>query len=113
MRKTPQPIQIKLSNSDRVALIDEEDWLLVSPYTWRVKTDDRTDTLYIATSVRRGKKVETIRLHRLVMNAQPGMDVHHKNFDTYDNRKENLIEVSPDHHRGHGRDYEYSDEVPF
>lgn len=106
MRKKSQTVQLKLSNSDRVALIDEEDWLLVSPYTWRIKRDKRTNTEYVATSVWVDGRSKTVRLHRLVMNAAPDMDVHHKNFDTYDNRKENLVEVPPDQHRGHSRDYE-------
>lgn len=106
MRKKSKPVQLKLSNTDRVALIDEEDWLLVSAYTWHVKRDKRTNTEYVCAGKREGKKVSTIRLHRLVMDATPGMDIHHKNFDTYDNRKDNLVEVSPDEHRGHSRSYE-------
>lgn len=106
MRKKSEPVKLKLSNSDKVALIDEEDYLMCSQYTWRLKIDGRTQTLYVATSKRVGSKMKTIRLHRLVMNATPGMDVHHINFDSIDNRKENLVKVAPGEHRGHSRKYQ-------
>lgn len=34
--------------------------------------------------------IKSIPLHRLIMNNPEGMDVHHKNGNTLDNRKENL-----------------------
>lgn len=45
---------------------------------------------YVRSGVRVGKKTTPLRLHRLVMNAERGMEVDHKNRDLLDNRISNL-----------------------
>ena len=104
MRKKRQPIEIRLTNSNQVALIDEEDYLLVSPYTWRLKRSAYTP--YVCTTKWVDGKAKTLRLHRLVMNPKSDEDVHHFNHDTCDNRKENLECRPMSEHRGrHPKNY--------
>jgi len=92
-------IRILLSNSDFTAVIDKGDYPKVSKYRWFLKKDKRTNVLYVATSVRHGEYVETIRLHRLIMNAGPGEDVHHKDFNPLNNKKENLEVLPREEHK--------------
>jgi len=96
-------VQIKLSNSSEVALIDEDDYLLVSLYTWRLKKSAYVS--YVCATKAIGKKRLTLRLHRLIMNASPGMDVHHINHNVLDCRKANLEELPIGQHRGHPKEF--------
>jgi hypothetical protein len=94
-------VEIPLSNSEQKAIVDREDLPKVLKHPWFLKKDNRTQTWYVATSVRVGDTVKTIRLHVLVMEAPPGMDVHHKNRNPLDNRKDNLVLIPAREHRGH------------
>lgn len=79
--------EIKLTQN-QVALIDDEDFDLVSQYKWFAVKEDNT---YYAHSNKwlYGKQV-TIRMHRLIMNFPSGKQVDHKNRNGLDNRRENL-----------------------
>lgn len=72
--------KIPLGN-DQFAIIDDEDYELVSQYNWSGARSGESDHIYAVTR---------LRMHRLVMNAPLGMYVDHINGDTLDNRKENL-----------------------
>lgn len=74
--------------SGHEALIDLEDVDSVSTYRWHAIP--LRDTTYSATSIA-GKR---IYLHRLVMKAPKGMEVHHINHNGLDNRKSNLVIVT-------------------
>jgi hypothetical protein len=63
--------------------IDDEDFELVSRHKWYV--DHGVSNTFARTSA--PKKV---RLHRLILNAQPGEMVVHLNGDGLDNRRANL-----------------------
>ena len=63
------------------AIVDDEDYELVSKYRWHSMKNGQTDHVYAATKV---------RMHRLVIDAPPGYMVDHINGDTLDNRKANL-----------------------
>jgi hypothetical protein len=72
-------------------LVDDADFVFLSQYTWRIKRDSHTN--YAQTSVSTGlKKPRQVMLsiHRLIMDAQPGQQVDHKNGNGLDNRRENL-----------------------
>jgi hypothetical protein len=70
--------------SGHAALIDEDDWEIVSPYRWRVL---RTGSAaYVQSQV--GKR--SLFMHRLIMAAPDRLEVDHVNHDGLDNRRSNL-----------------------
>lgn len=70
-----------------VALVDTEDFDLLSPYSWRADgSDDRRRGLYAVADI----DGRTVRMHRLIAGAQPGQRVDHRNHDGLDNRRRNL-----------------------
>ncbi|MHB1641795.1 MAG: AP2 domain-containing protein [Acidithiobacillus sp.] len=83
-------IEIPLTQN-QIALIDDEDFELVSRHKWCAAWSPKTKSFYAKTTIRKpdGKET-TLRMHRLVMNAQPGMDVDHIYHLTLDNRKSEL-----------------------
>lgn len=67
------------------SLIDLEDAALVRGYRWYL--GGREGRYVMAFTPRGG----TVLLHRLLVNAQPGQRVGHRNGDLLDNRRENLV----------------------
>lgn len=67
---------------EQFAIVDDEDFELVNQYQWRGHKGGNSDNHIYA--------VTRLRMHRLVMQAPPGMVVDHINGDTLDNRKCNL-----------------------
>ncbi len=94
-------MKLTLTNSDKKAIIDPKNWDRVSKYSWYLKQIN-PKAFYIATAIRQDGKNRTLYLHRFIMHAGPGMDVHHKNHDPLDNQEENLEErCSPEHRCWH------------
>ena len=91
-------MKLTLTNSDKKAIIDAKNWIRVSQYSWYLKKVN-PQAFYVATSIRQDGKNRTVYLHRFIMNAKPGMDVHHKNRDPLDNQEENLEERRSLEHR--------------
>ncbi len=77
-------IHIPLSK-DQNAIIDEEDFELVSKYKWHASLKRQR---FVAANTPWKKTI--IYMHRLIMNAPTGMVVDHINGDSLDNRKSNL-----------------------
>ena len=71
------------------ALIDDEDWSLVSKYKWWAAP--AWHTFYAKTDGRRpdGSRFK-LRMHRLLLMPPDGLEVDHINGDGLDNRRENL-----------------------
>ena len=63
------------------AIVDDEDYELLSKYKWRVASGKNHDHHYA---------IAGVRMHRLILDAPPGYMVDHINGDTLDNRKVNL-----------------------
>ena len=73
-----------------VAIVDNEDLSLVAPYEWFLPSS--TAARYpIGSQCRRSDACETVFLHRLIAHAGPEDLVYHRNHDTLDNRRENLV----------------------
>lgn len=80
-------MQLKLSNSQQVALIDDEDFERVSKYTWRMHKRG-----YVVSRPKIDNKYRHMRLQRFIMNVldYPYVEVDHINNDKLNNTKSNL-----------------------
>ncbi len=80
--------QILLANNKGIALVDDEDHELLSKSTWFVL---KGRTCYYATRHVGKKPHRTTQLmHRLIMNAQKGQRIDHRDNDGLNNQKSNL-----------------------
>lgn len=68
-----------------VALVDDEDWPLISQHNWRAQ---KSDTTYYALTG--ASETAWISLHRLITEATPDQTVDHKDGDGLNNRRSNL-----------------------
>lgn len=85
---TTQPIvrQIPLTQG-KVALVDEEDYEMVSQFKWYAHLAH--NIWYARRSVHTPRQF-AIRLHRFILDAPSDMQVDHINGDGLDNRRANL-----------------------
>jgi len=75
MRKIP------LSNSDKVALVDEEDYPLLKTFRWSANSAGYAQA-WVGNTV--------CFMHRIIMRTPIGMHTDHINHQPLDNRKKNL-----------------------
>lgn len=80
-----------------VTAVDADDYKALSRYRWKLKKSKSCS--YVARVFRRKGKNYVIKLHRQVMSTPPGQETHHINHDPLDNRKRNLVNLSPAAHR--------------
>lgn len=83
--------EIKLTQG-QVALVDDEDYDMLMQYKWCAHKQGCGD-FYAVRTIKLDGKNYTIRMHRFLMGLTKGekLVVHHKNHNTLDNRKINLI----------------------
>jgi hypothetical protein len=68
-----------------VSLVDDEDYdRMVAVGSWSADTSSHT------TYAQNSSDNRTSRMHRIILDAQPGQDVDHINHNGLDNRKANL-----------------------
>jgi hypothetical protein len=73
-----------------VAIVDSEDLALVAGFDWSLPSS--TSTRYpVGYQSRRGGSCSSVYLHRLIAQAGPEDIVYHRNHNTLDNRRENLV----------------------
>jgi hypothetical protein len=75
-----------------VALVDAEDLRLVASYDWRLPSASRRGGQF-PVGQRNGCRdhCDCVYLHRLIAHAGPDDVVLHRNRNTLDNRRENLV----------------------
>jgi hypothetical protein len=71
-----------------VALVDDEDYELVSQYKWAAATS--YGITYARSHTYDGYRRSTVPMHRVIMNPAPDMHIDHINHNGLDNRRENL-----------------------
>lgn len=75
----------------QVALIDANDWAVVSAFSWHASWSPRLKQYYAVAGVKREDgKYTSLYMHRLITGAPKGKEVDHLNHDTLDNRRANL-----------------------
>ncbi len=80
-------VEIPLTQG-KFALIDDEDYDMVSLFKWYIIKN--FNTYYAMTKVTINKKRFSILMHRLILNAKPDELSDHKNHNGLDNRRENI-----------------------
>jgi hypothetical protein len=73
-------------SSNKIALIDKEDYDKVKDYSWFAQYDEKGKRFYARTGTHGTK----IRMHRLILDAKESQIVDHKDHDGLNNRKNNL-----------------------
>lgn len=77
----------------KVALVDDADYEWINQWKWQFLPAHRTQEGYAWRKMSMLNKLipgKTIAMHRVIINAQPGQEVDHRNGDKLDNRRENL-----------------------
>jgi len=69
----------------KVTIVDSDDFEMLNKRPWHLNANG-----YVRGAVKKDGKSTTIPIHRVIMNAQKGQEIDHKNNDKLDNRKENL-----------------------
>jgi len=75
------------------ALVDAADLEQLSHYHWFAKRSH--SNYYAVRRVRRFGKDRLIRMHRQITHCPPGLQVHHLNRNSLDNRRSNLLICEP------------------
>ncbi|MEX1157486.1 MAG: hypothetical protein WEC79_00985 [Thermomicrobiales bacterium] len=73
-----------------VAIVDDEDLSRVAVYEWRLQSSVAS-RYPVGSHWGCESACDTVFLHRLIANAGPEDMVFHRNHDTLDNRRENLV----------------------
>ncbi|MFZ0271036.1 MAG: HNH endonuclease [Acidobacteriaceae bacterium] len=77
---------------EKLAVVDFDDYAIVKDHAWQAKSSDNGRAFYAVASLPRqkGKKRVFLRMHRIIMNASPDVQVDHRNGDGLCNRRSNL-----------------------
>ena len=81
----------------RVALVDADEYLWMSCFRWRAVRGFRS--FYAKTSIMANGRYRDVGMHRLIARTPSGMVCHHKNRNSLDNRKANLLNMSKNEHK--------------
>ncbi|MCK5564715.1 MAG: HNH endonuclease [Planctomycetes bacterium] len=86
-----KPVKIALTQG-KFALVDKRDAKRVNKHKWYAKKPDHENrTFYAARSARvKGSRKKAIRMHRFIINAQPGQMIDHVDGDGLNNTRKNL-----------------------
>ena len=78
-------------------LIDIDLRVFLSKFNWYLKKS--AHSVYVWTRRIHNGKYHHVSMHRLILQAPPGLKVHHINHNTLDNRRENLSLITEREHR--------------
>jgi len=97
----PNSKTIDLGNGHQ-AIIDEDLYPGLMKYKWRAVQAHRC--WYAKTTVGSGDKQVELSMHRIIMRTPYGQVVHHRNRNSLDNRRINLVNMSKYDHQTEHRD---------
>jgi len=72
----------------KVALIDDEDFVLIKSHKWHAHFDGRN--WYSITNIKDNRKRTTLRMHRLILDAKYGEEIDHRDGNGLNNTRANL-----------------------
>src|ERR1017187_8990054 len=74
------------------AIIDEEDFDRIEPYSWHARVSKTTDTVYASRSPKMpdGSYHGTLGMHRQILRVPKGIEVDHIDGNGLNNQKANL-----------------------
>ena len=81
--------KIPLTNGG-VVTVDDDDYEFMNQFSWRGKASDGGSSRHAVRDVKLGAKKVTVRMHRLITEADTDTFILHVNGDGLDNRKRNL-----------------------
>jgi hypothetical protein len=70
-------------------LVDDDDYAWLSQWRWNLSSANPR-LAYACRSFKRGGQWQTVRMHRLILDAPDGVFVDHANGDKLDNRRSNI-----------------------
>jgi hypothetical protein len=93
---------ILTTNTNRPVMISPEDYEVVCRFRWFEKRSAAVS--YVARSIKRNGKVQTLRLHRFIgeraFGPQPsGTEFHHRDRDTFNMVRSNIEPLPRSAHR--------------
>jgi len=99
--KIIQTVDIKAARfvpvgQNNFTIIDKSAYVLVRNFRWKIHKSKSKE--YVVRAIVRNGKEKLIFLHRWLVHCPEGMQVHHINGNTFDNRRENLEIVQPRYH---------------
>lgn len=81
--------EIRLKNSDRIALVDDYDYDYLMQFKWRCVHERHCYYASVSLKNDNGKHITT-KMHRLIMNAPRGVMVDHIDGNGLNNQRDNL-----------------------
>lgn len=80
---------VSLTNSDKVALVDDADYAAVSRFSWALSDGYAIRYVPVSEHGERGK-YRCQKMHIFLLGKRPGHDIDHKDGDPLNNQRSNL-----------------------
>ena len=80
-----------------MALVNERDWGWLSRHKWYYHKEGQSEY------AQRRSGCHTVRMHRVILEAPPGIEVDHRNHNGLDNRRRNLRLATKSQQRANSR----------
>lgn len=82
---------------------NEEDVELIEAHRWRRNRSSRDKTSYAYADIRKSGRRITVKMHRLILNAPPGVQVDHVDGNGLNNVRSNIRLATPSQNTGNRR----------
>lgn len=86
--------RIKLTQG-KSTIVSDRDYRRLSKFKWCAKQSSSDWYAVRGVWLKKARRVQIVRMHRIIMHCPANKQVHHKNGKSLDNRRRNLEMVSP------------------